>query len=71
MSRLSDATQCTVMLQWTGGKQVQPLLKKVELVGAKPPKDFFYIRYFPQTVGKGRMCQNTVTMFPSMLVKHS
>ena len=47
------------MLQWTGGEQVELLLKKVELVGAKPPNDSFYIRYFPQAVGEGRMCQNT------------
>ena len=42
-----------MMLQWTGGEQVQPLLHKVVLKGSKPPENYIFMRHSPPVVGKG------------------
>ena len=44
---------CLLDLRWTGGEELKPLLHRVTLKGARPPKDYFYIRYYPQATGKG------------------
>ena len=47
-------------LQWTGKDEPKPLFHKVTLEGAKSPRDFFHIRYYPQAVGK---CENSSDCF--------
>ena len=43
---------CSVTLWWTGGEDVQPLLHKVTIIGAKEPMDYVYMQYFPQSFGR-------------------
>ena len=43
---------CFLELRWTGGDHPHPLFYKVMLKGARPPKDYFYIRFYPRTLGK-------------------
>ena len=45
---------CLLRLRWTGGDEVKPLVHRVRLRGAKPPSDYFYIRYYPSAAGKDR-----------------
>ena len=44
---------CSLVLQWTGGDEVKPLIHRVTLKGAKPPKNYFYIYYYLQVAGEG------------------
>ena len=41
---------------------MKPLLHKVTLKGAKSPKDYFYIRYYPQATGEGKFSQNLINI---------
>ena len=50
-----DIPCCSLELQWTGGDEVKPCYRKVTLEGAQPRKDYFYISYYPQAAGKGKV----------------
>ena len=52
-----DVPCCQLLLQWTGSNEVKPLLYRVTLKGARPPKDFFRICHFPQAAGERSICQ--------------
>ena len=39
---------CSVLLQWTGSEDVQPLFCKVKIKGAKGDNNFFYLNYSPE-----------------------
>ena len=43
---------CSLELQWSGSKPVQPLRKKVAIKGTKEKNVFFTIRYNPQDAGE-------------------
>ena len=50
-----DIPCCSLELQWTGGDDVKPFSHRVTLKGAKSPKDYFYISYYPQAAGKDKV----------------
>ena len=39
---------CAIELLWKGSGEIVPLSHKVVLIGAKPPRDFFYVSYYPE-----------------------
>ena len=43
---------CTIELEWTESGEQKFLLHKVNIIGAKKPDDYFYMRYYPQAVGE-------------------
>lgn len=50
-----ELPSCTVTLEWGGDGDMQPLIHKVTIEGAKKPENFFYIMYFPQVAGEHRI----------------
>ena len=39
---------CAIELLWIGSGEIAPLLQKVMLIGAKPPRNFFTLSYYPE-----------------------
>ena len=39
---------CTIELKWTGRGKLKCLSHKVEIIGARKPNNYFYMRYSPQ-----------------------
>ena len=39
---------CTIELEWTGSGEIKRLSHKVNIIGAKKPDNYFYMRYSPQ-----------------------
>ena len=39
---------CTIELEWTGSGEPKRLSHKVNIIGAKKPDNYFYMRYSPQ-----------------------
>ena len=48
-----DIPGCSLKLWWTEEGELRPFFHRVTLQGAQPPKDFFYICYFPGVAGEG------------------